>query len=82
VEKSSVESEKRTYCKCYDRYRWGGFEVVLEGKNKYVCEKIIPAPNSPRWALSMMQRKILTGTAPAITVSPTRKGGKLVYPKS
>jgi hypothetical protein len=55
-------------------------------KDTSLCMKSACRPKRVRGgrcrALSMMQRKILTAAAAAITGSPTRKGDMLVYPKS
>jgi hypothetical protein len=55
---------------------------LCKESNKSVREKCMPVPKSPQWALSMMQHKILTAVAAAVSETSTRKGIKLVHPKS
>lgn len=57
------------------RVTTGRDEAALQESNKSVREKCMPAPKSPQWALSMMQREILTAVAAAVSDSSTRKQG-------
>jgi hypothetical protein len=55
---------------------------LCKESNKSVRKKCNAGPKKSAVGVSMMQRKILTAAAAAITGSRTRKGSKLVYPQS
>jgi hypothetical protein len=77
--RSALESEE-AYLQQVLRLEWMG--QFCNESNKSVRENCVLDATSPWWALSMMQRKILVAAADAVMDSPTRKGGKLMYPKS
>jgi hypothetical protein len=77
--RSAVESEE-AYIQQVLRLEWMG--QFCKESSKPVREKFMANPKCPWWTLSMIQRKILAAAADAVPDSPTRKGGKLMHPKS